>query len=759
MSNLLADARALVENGFSILPIRADGTKAPAIAEWKTLQSRIPDDEELQDWFGNGKNYGIALIAGAVSGGLEILDFDESSLFKPWGNAVKAAGSGELLKSLVIVKTPANGWHVCWRCPQQVEGNQKLAQRKNSDGKIETLIETRGEGGYVLTVGSPAECHPSGKEYALKRGQLNSIPSISAEERDLLISCARSLNEYTPAPPIYRDQDSKRDIAISGARPGDDFNSRTSWEEILMPHGWTLVRRIASGGYWRKPGATDPGHHATTTCGDSEILYVFSSSAAPFEQEQPYTKFGAYTFLNHGGDFVAATKALATLGYGTQEAVQKSAQISAEDEQQQEEILPPRLYPVLPQKALYGLAGEIAITACKHSEADPAAVLLTMLAWAGACFGSNVYVDVGDTKHYPRIYVGIVGASSKARKGTSKDPCQRIFKSLPDGLSCRVSGGPLASGEGVIFAVRDPGDKLDEAGLPTDPGVLDKRLLVIESEWAASLQATGRDSNTLSAIMRMAFDSGDIDPLTKNNRIKVSGAHVGFVGHITLEEFARLLSEVDVYNGYANRILFGCVRRQKLVPSPQPIPKKSVATFATRLDSCIQKGRNNGAINFDEETRLVWQRIYPHLTQDRSGKLGAVTARAEALVIRLSLIFALLDESTAIKAAHLEAALAVWTFCFESAKYIFGNSETDPIREKILQALAQGEMTMTAINKHFNGRGGSGVKNALEELQATGRINLREEKPAKGKKTTYLSINPDFKLLSGIDGFADLQKR
>jgi putative DNA primase/helicase len=113
-----------------------------------------------------------------------------------------------------------------------------------------------------------------------------------------------------PAPaPAVRD-------AGAGKRPGDDYNDRATWDDILTPHGWTKAGRLGPGFAWRRPEKTDPGISATTgQRDDADRLYVFTTSTV-FESEKPYTKFGAYALLEHGGDYAAAAKALRRAGYG-----------------------------------------------------------------------------------------------------------------------------------------------------------------------------------------------------------------------------------------------------------------------------------------------------------------------------------------------------------------------------------------------------------------------------------------------------------
>ncbi len=183
----LETASAYVAAGLSVAPIRADGTKAPAVA-WKEYQQRRPTDAELLAWFAVGK-HGIAIICGAVSGNLEVIDFDDLEMFDRWEEGLKRSRS-PLLGALPIVATPDNGRHVYYRLQAPPKGNRKIAQRPPTaaelaiDPKIAavTLIETRGEGGYVLAPGSPLECHPSKKAYRQIGGpSLSRIPVVEGD--------------------------------------------------------------------------------------------------------------------------------------------------------------------------------------------------------------------------------------------------------------------------------------------------------------------------------------------------------------------------------------------------------------------------------------------------------------------------------------------------------------------------------------------------------------------------------------------------
>jgi putative DNA primase/helicase len=200
-SDLLKTATRYRDLGFSLFRIRTNGTKAPALRRWKHLQYRLPTDDELKAWFGQSKRYGIAIIGGAISGNLEMLDFDEIGLYETWRALCCEQGLAELLPRLVVVRTPSGGYHCYYRCTEPVPGNHPLARRKLSDDKIVVLAETRGEGGYTLAPGSPLECHKERKPYELVQGDFDRLPVFTRSERDALARLVEVFNEYVEDPP------------------------------------------------------------------------------------------------------------------------------------------------------------------------------------------------------------------------------------------------------------------------------------------------------------------------------------------------------------------------------------------------------------------------------------------------------------------------------------------------------------------------------------------------------------------------------
>lgn len=414
-------------------------------------------------------------------------------------------------------------------------------------------------------------------------------------------------------------------------------------------------------------------------------------------------------------------------------------------------IPPPPRWPELKDDAKYGWAWDVAQAATEHSEADPVAVYFQALTYAAAAFGTGSWIDIGDTKHPPRIFVFILGASAKARKGTSLDPVKRVISACNDSLNRRglpplkTTAGPLSSGEGLVNAVRDPSEKLNDEGLPEDPGIKDKRLVVASSEVSSALDAIGRTGNILSSVMRCFWESGDQDPLTKNNPTRCTGAHVNIIGHITIDEFKAKTSSVELVNGFVNRFMFCCTRRTKYVSRPLPTPQVTVDALGAQLaDAVIFAQSRNQPIDLDEQAIALWDRAYIELTQDVPGVLGAATSRGEAYVLRLAMVLALLDRSNVITVDHLSAAIEIWQFSFASAEFIFGNSCSDS-RDKVVQILKDNpplkwsELQRKAQSEKIQP---DALRETVAYLQSSNLITMyEEERFGRGQKARMIRLN------------------
>ena len=360
----------------------------------------------------------------------------------------------------------------------------------------------------------------------------------------------------------------------------------------------------------------------------------------------------------------------------------------------------------LASEAYHGIVGQIVRMIEPETEADPAAILFQLLVAVGNMLGDSPFARVEADRHPPRMFVVQVGRTSKGRKGTSWGRVRSVIEAVdPTWAKTRIASG-LSSGEGVIYEVRDPVEqeqtnkKGETETVIVDPGVTDKRLLLFEGEIAKALRSMERQGNTLSAVLRDAWDHGDLRTLIKNNPNRATGAHISLIGHITDDELRRYLDRTEMANGLANRLIFVCVQRSKILPrGGRPIDWTGIQF---RLNLILARapageiGRTNAAWE-------IWEEVYPALSSDRPGMLGAILGRAEAQVLRLALIYALLDGSAYIDTPHMLAALACWDYAEASARYIFGDTLGDPVADEILRALRERPegMTRTDLMQHF----------------------------------------------------------
>ncbi len=370
-------------------------------------------------------------------------------------------------------------------------------------------------------------------------------------------------------------------------------------------------------------------------------------------------------------------------------------------------------WPILDGAGLYGLAGDIVRTLDPHTEADPVAILVQTLVMFGAAVGRGPHARAEADRHGTNLFATLVGETSKGRKGTAFGQVRGISRMAdPEWESERIKSG-LSSGEGLIWAVRDRIEKTEpikERGrvvgyqqVVTDEGVSDKRLLVYESELALVLKIQGREGNTLSALIRQAWETGTLRTLTKNTPAVATDAHISIVGHITKQELLRYLDSTDVANGFANRFLWACVRRSKLLPEGGSLPDADRRRLAAEISVSLEAARKVDEVQRDAKAAQLWRDVYEELSGGKPGILGAITSRAEAQVLRLALIYALLDRSGEIRVEHLAAALAVWSYCEDSARYIFGDATGDKNADEILRALRAVPvgLTRTEISELF----------------------------------------------------------
>jgi hypothetical protein len=387
---------------------------------------------------------------------------------------------------------------------------------------------------------------------------------------------------------------------------------------------------------------------------------------------------------------------------------------------------------VLSLEAFHGIAGEFVSTVEPHCEGDSAALLVQFLVAFGNRVGRSPYYVVEATQHHMNMFACLVGMTSKARKGTSGNHVKQLFVDLEQGEAREGFVSGLSSGEGLIAAVRDAEpDVTDSKGntKPGDPGVSDKRILVTQGEFCTVLKVMDREGNTLSGILRDAWDDGFLRVMTKK-QLRATDAHISIIGHITRDELRSHLTATDKANGFANRFLWLCVKRSKLLPEGGNVPRGEMKAIEQKLVGVFNKARVIGRMRRDDAAKELWAKVYAALSEGEMGLVGSVIARAEAQVLRLQCVYALLDGSEIVKVDHLRAALAVWNYCEASCRYIFGESIGDPIADQILSALKQqpGGLSRTEIRDLFGRhKSKAQVDVALTSLLERGKVGRGSE--------------------------------
>jgi uncharacterized protein DUF3987 len=421
-----------------------------------------------------------------------------------------------------------------------------------------------------------------------------------------------------------------------------------------------------------------------------------------------------------------------------------------------------RLPPKLSRKAYYGVAGRIVEKITEHTEADGPATLVQFLVMVGNMIGRKVCVRVSSDWHRCNLYTVIVGTTAKGRKGLALSTASWFLSCLNGGYVRDNVREGLASGEGLIAHVRDRVKKYRQPNVAErkqgikgpveyvdDPGVSDKRLLVTEEEFGGTLMVMGREGNTLSPVIRQFWQGKDkVGTLRRNAPDTATGAHISIIGHITEFELRARLPECELFNGFANRFLWAHAKRERYFPNPKDLspsmfkeeldyfqkPDAEGKTWSQRVDSISHMKR-------DIEAEKYWEEIYEKIEklEEENPQVAAITERGSPLTLRLAMIYAVLDGSTEIRKAHLEAANAVWIYCRNTARYLFGEKLSGSRAEKICAALRfcyPKWMSRTDIRDLF-GRNLDGklIDDALNEVEGFDMIETSKE-GSRGRPVT-----------------------
>jgi hypothetical protein len=401
-------------------------------------------------------------------------------------------------------------------------------------------------------------------------------------------------------------------------------------------------------------------------------------------------------------------------------------------------VLPaPPGWPGAPGPAAYhGLLGEIVRVLEPETEADPVAILTQLLVAFGTAVGRDAYFQIEASRHHPHEFLLLVGDTARARKGTSWDHARRVICEADPTLSERILTG-LSSGEGLVWAVRDP--------TAQDAGVSDRRLLALEPEFVAVLKSAGREISTLSPTLRSAWDGRALQLLTKTAPARASAAHISLIGHITQQELRHHLSAIELANGLANRFVIIACRRTRLLPEGGSADPLHATGLLHVLGAAIKHAKHAGLVRLDPSARELWHHAYTtQLAATPPGLAGALLARAEAHVIRLALIYTLADGERQINTEHLQAALALYDYAARSATWALQGATGDPLAEQIHAALKAhpGGLTRSQISDALqHNRPADQIQRALDTLTLAGRAS-RAHIPTAGRPAELWTAAP-----------------
>lgn len=330
--------------------------------------------------------------------------------------------------------------------------------------------------------------------------------------------------------------------------------------------------------------------------------------------------------------------------------------------------------PSLRDEARIGLAGDFLARVEPQSESDPAGMVIDFLATFGNAVGRGPRMHVQAEIHRANINVVTVGATSRGRKGTGRAFVRRVFEEANPSWSenCLVSGH--ASGEGLI------NDLADEQR--NDP-----RLFVEEVEFSSTLRVAGRDGSILSEVIRKVWDGQPVSNRRAQSRTTVKKHHVSIVGNITNEELNATLRRTEGFNGFANRFLWVSTSRSQKLPHGGNLTDRDFVEMGRSVRAALDEARKVGVMKRTRTADELWSVWYVEVPDEVPGLWGAATARAEPYVLRLSMIYALMDGTAQIDQRHVEAAIAVWDYCSESARLIFGDRTGHADVDKLIDTL------------------------------------------------------------------------
>jgi len=443
----------------------------------------------------------------------------------------------------------------------------------------------------------------------------------------------------------------------------------------------------------------------------------------------------------------------------------KNAQsIAADDHDEDDSPDTHRNAPQPDPVCLYGLVGDVARAGSEGTEANPYAIAANFMAYLSCAIGRGPYLPIGNTWHHARLYVLHIGRSGRGRKGDAVSLVNRLdtaLRQLRTAAAPPIHRGGLSSREGLVSLFHD-GYKHGKLEVPA---ILDKRLWVVESEFANVLHQGRREGNTLSAALRDCWDGVCLKPATKSNRLYASHPHLCLSGAISPSELLALMRSRELTNGFANRFLMIWAEREKIVPFPKATPQEAVDALATKMLGILDfvqaervTERDHLPVGLTAQAQNIYAQLYRgELIDDSAGeRVTALLERRAPMLLRLAMIFALCDLQTQIDVQHIQAAMGWIRHGVESAKFVFVKAtdaadsvQTNAAVKKIVDFLrVKGPSTRWQITSEcFQGHASKSTIDAAIErllLASPPQITVQPEprtRGARGRQTNIYALS------------------
>lgn len=335
-----------------------------------------------------------------------------------------------------------------------------------------------------------------------------------------------------------------------------------------------------------------------------------------------------------------------------------------------------------------GLTNEIISEIHPLVESNKESLLIQLLTCFGNCIGRKPHFKAAADKHFTNLFVLLVGKSSRGRKGQSLNMIKNLFEEVDSAWTRSNIAKGLSSSEGLVFRLKDEIFHDADSGVDILTGIKDKRLLCIETEFSSVLRQSQRDGNTLSQIIRDAWDSGNFEIMTKNSPMRVTDPMISIIGHITVTELLKTMSVNDAANGFSNRFIFIKAESDKCLPDPPELNPETKKYLISKIQKAVIHAQSVQIMNFNDDAKAYWNIYYKSINQNDASLVGSLTAREEPQVRRLAMILSLMKLKNSIDLDSLKFAIEIYEYSKQSLYEIYGQSLGDPFIDKVKEILS-----------------------------------------------------------------------